>query len=39
MIDKNFYTHTKIVGVTYNNESGTNIQAILPLLSEGGRLI
>lgn len=39
MIDKNFDTYTKIVGVTKENDKGTNIQDILPLLSEGGRLI
>lgn len=39
MIDKNFDTYTKIVGVTKENDKGTNIQDILPLLSEDGRLI
>ncbi len=39
MIDKNFDTYTKLVGVTKENDKGTNIQDILPLLSEGGRLI
>lgn len=39
MLDKNFDTYTKIVGVTKENDKGTNIQDILPLLSEGGRLI
>ncbi len=39
MIDKNFDTYTKLVGVTKENDKGANIQDILPLLSEGGRLI
>lgn len=39
MVDKNFDTYTKVVGVTNTNDKGTNIQDILPLLSEGGRLI
>lgn len=39
MFDKNFDTYTKIVGVTKENDKGTNIQDILPLLSAGDRLI
>lgn len=39
MIDKNFNTYTKIVGVTQENDKGANIQDILPLLSKNGRLI
>lgn len=39
MIDKDFCTETKIVGVTKNNADGTPIQSLLPHLKSGDRLI
>lgn len=39
MIDKDFCTETKVVGVTKNNADGTPIQSLLPHLKSGDRLI
>ncbi len=38
MINNDFYTMTKIVGVTYKNENGVEIQSILPNLKSGDGL-
>ena len=39
MIDKNFCTETKIVGVTKLNDHNIPIQSLLPSLKEGDRII
>lgn len=39
MVDKDFCTETKVVGVTKCNDSGVLIQSLLPSLKEGDRLI
>lgn len=38
MIDKDFSAYTKVSGVTYKNDANIEIQNILPLLKEGGRI-
>ncbi|MBR3591629.1 MAG: HIRAN domain-containing protein [Clostridia bacterium] len=38
MINNDFHTITKVVGVTYENESGVAIQSILPNLKHGENL-
>ncbi len=38
MINNDFHTMTKVVGVTYENESGIAIQSILPNLKHGENL-
>lgn len=38
MIDKDFFTYTKVSGVTYKNDKDLDIQSILPLLKEEGRI-
>ncbi len=39
MIDKDFCTETKVVGVTKNNDHNIPIQSLLPSLKEGDRII
>lgn len=39
MVDKDFCTETKVVGVTKCNDRGVLIQSLLPSLKEGDRLI
>lgn len=38
MINKDFFTHTKLVGVTQKNDKNFEIQNILPLLKVNGRI-
>lgn len=38
MINNDFHTVTKVVGVTYENENGISIQSILPNLKHGENL-
>lgn len=38
MIYKDFFTYTKVSGATYKNDKDLDIQSILPLLKEEGRI-